>query len=69
MPRSVTTPVRWVVRTTAPEMRVTRAFCSPIAKQRKPVTPMVPSVQAHCGRAVMIPKVASAAASMKSAAA
>jgi hypothetical protein len=26
MPRSVTTPVRWVVRTTAPESRVTRLF-------------------------------------------
>ena len=33
MPMSVVMPVRCVVRTTAPEMRVTRAFCRPIAKQ------------------------------------
>ena len=28
-PRSVVTPVRWVVRTTAPEIRVMVAFCKP----------------------------------------
>ena len=34
MPTSVTTPVRCVVRTTAPESRVTRLFCMPIAAHR-----------------------------------
>ena len=34
MPRSVITPVMCVVRTTAPEMRVTTAFCIPIANAR-----------------------------------
>ena len=34
MPRSVTTPVRCVVRTTAPDNLVTRLFCIPIAAQR-----------------------------------
>ena len=35
MPRSVTTPVRWVVRTTEPERRVTRLFCMPMANDRR----------------------------------
>ena len=37
-PRSVTTPVRWVVRTTAPEMRVIVAFCRPIANDAIPLS-------------------------------
>ena len=31
-PRSVMTPVRWVVRTIAPEISVMVAFCRPMAK-------------------------------------
>src|SRR3569832_2286627 len=34
IPRSVMTPVRCVVRTTAPDSRVTRLFCMPIAAHR-----------------------------------
>jgi hypothetical protein len=32
MPRSVKSPVRWVVRTTELDILVTKAFCNPIAK-------------------------------------
>jgi hypothetical protein len=36
-PRSVTTPVRCVVRTTAPEISVTVAFWRPITNEPMPV--------------------------------
>jgi hypothetical protein len=36
MPRSVTTPVRWVVRTTEPDRRVTRLFCMPMHQDSAP---------------------------------
>ena len=49
MPRSVVTPVRWVVRTTAPEILVMVAFCRPMANAGKPASQKSMNVGGCCG--------------------
>jgi hypothetical protein len=67
MPMSVTTPVRCVVRTTAPEIRVTSAFCSPIAKLSMQVSTAVPTPALGNKPALKTVNATSTAASTKSA--